>query len=94
MAEVIKLLSIPLSELYVLESGDSYEFVHDQVQQAAYGLLDAQDRKSKHLEIGRLLLKGTDELVTSTVAADAAKDVAAAGLPVELKILTAVPKLV
>jgi len=35
--------------------------VHDQVQQAAYTLIDAKSKISKHLEIGRLLLADTNE---------------------------------
>jgi len=53
--EVTKLLTAPLIGQYIFGSGDTYQFVHDQVQQAAYGLLDAQGRKRKHLEIGRTL---------------------------------------
>ena len=59
--EVTKLLAALLSMQYVVASGDKYEFVHDQVQQAAYGLIDAEDRKKKHLEIGRMLFANTDE---------------------------------
>ncbi|MCK5086149.1 MAG: AAA family ATPase, partial [Melioribacteraceae bacterium] len=58
--EVLKLLTVSLSGQYVFESGDSSEFIHDQVQQAAYGLMDEKSRISKHLEIGRLLLVDTD----------------------------------
>ncbi|HIE3578442.1 TPA: EAL domain-containing protein [Legionella anisa] len=34
-----------------------YNFSHDRIQQAAYELIDVQDRPSIHLKIGRLLLK-------------------------------------
>ena len=34
-----------------------YRFLHDKVQQAAYGGIDAEARKAVHLKIGRLLLK-------------------------------------
>jgi PAS domain S-box-containing protein len=58
--DVINLLNTSLSGQYIYPSDDSYVFVHDQVQQAAYGLIDAEDRKKKHLEIGRLLFANTD----------------------------------
>ena len=53
--EVIKLLAGPLSGQYVFKSGDGYEFVHDQVQQAGYALVAEEDRPRVHLEIGRTL---------------------------------------
>ena len=59
--ELVKLLSTSSSEQYVLESGNTFEFVHDQVQKAAYTLVDANSRISKHLDIGRLLLANTSE---------------------------------
>jgi PAS domain S-box-containing protein len=59
--EIQKLLSGPISGQYVSKSGDGYEFVHDQVYQAAYTMLDAESRTKLHLEIGRLLLDNTDE---------------------------------
>ena len=59
--EVIKLLTGSTGGQYVFGSDDTYEFVHDQVQQAAYTLIDAKSRMNKHLEIGRLLLANTNE---------------------------------
>ncbi|MCK5314300.1 MAG: hypothetical protein KAJ53_04225, partial [Anaerolineales bacterium] len=59
--DVANLINILLSDQYIYPSGDSYRFVHDQVQQAAYDLIDAEDRKRKHLEIGRLLFASTEE---------------------------------
>jgi diguanylate cyclase (GGDEF)-like protein len=35
----------------------SYRFAHDRIQQAAYGLINEQDKLHIHLKIGRLLLK-------------------------------------
>ena len=32
-----------------------YQFQHDRVQQAAYALMDEQEKKAIHLKIGRLL---------------------------------------
>ena len=59
--EVVKYLTESSNGQYVLGTGDFYEFVHDQVQQAAYTLIDEKSRPGKHLEIGRLLLSGTKE---------------------------------
>jgi len=52
---VVKLLTVSLSGQYVFESGDTFEFVHDQVQQAGYALIAEEERPRVHLEIGRLL---------------------------------------
>ena len=57
--EVLKTLSESLSGQYVFGSDDTYEFVHDQVQQGGYALIAEEDRPRVHLEIGRLLLSNT-----------------------------------
>jgi len=43
----------------VLRSGDSYRFLHDRVQEAAYSLIQQQLRAETHLRIGRLLVERT-----------------------------------
>ncbi len=57
--EVLKTLSTSISGQYIFGSDDTYEFVHDQVQQGGYALVAEQDRPRVHLEIGRLLLSNT-----------------------------------
>lgn len=60
-------LIAPIGDAYQLleleqipEAGDltvELAFAHDRIQQAAYSLLDNEDRKQAHLKIGRLLLQ-------------------------------------
>src|SRR5262249_60641078 len=43
----------------VLRSGDSYRFLHDRVQEAAYSRIPRALRTEAHLRIGRLLVSQT-----------------------------------
>jgi predicted ATPase len=54
--EITRQLTAFVRNQYVTGSENGYEFVHDQVQQAAYTLTDAERRAGTHLMIGRQLL--------------------------------------
>ncbi|MDC0672326.1 ATP-binding sensor histidine kinase [Nannocystis radixulma] len=45
----------------VLRLNDSYKFIHDRVQEAAYSLIPEEQRAEMHLRIGRLLLSQLPE---------------------------------
>ncbi len=61
-------LVIPLNDKYKLLNEDTdisakeiqFKFLHDRVQQAAYSLIEENQRQATHLEIGRLLLANTN----------------------------------
>ena len=44
---------------FILRSRDSYRFLHDRVQEAAYSLIPEEGRAQAHLRIGRLLAAHT-----------------------------------
>jgi predicted ATPase len=43
---------------FLFRSGDTYKFLHDRMQEAAYTLIPEASRPAKHLQIGRLLVSG------------------------------------
>lgn len=43
----------------IFRSEDSYRFLHDRVQEAAYSLIPAEARSAAHLKIGTLLMENT-----------------------------------
>ena len=47
------------TELIVRQDGGGYAFVHDRVQEAAYGLIPERERPAIHLRIGRVLADRT-----------------------------------
>jgi predicted ATPase/signal transduction histidine kinase/tRNA A-37 threonylcarbamoyl transferase component Bud32 len=63
LSAVIDGLILPTSELEADESGQfivfNYKFLHDRIQQAAYALIDDDQKKAVHLKIGQLLLANT-----------------------------------
>ncbi|MCC6553907.1 MAG: AAA family ATPase, partial [Polyangiaceae bacterium] len=57
---------LPLSEPEIMGDAPrlfirSYRFLHDRVQQAAYALIDEEERRAVHLRIGRLMLASATE---------------------------------
>ncbi|MCP4133718.1 MAG: AAA family ATPase [bacterium] len=58
-------LVIPIDDSYKFVSGSSfnagYKFLHDRIQQAAYSLIEEDQKKEVHLKIGKLLLKNIPE---------------------------------
>jgi PAS domain S-box-containing protein len=46
---------------FIFRLKDSYRFLHDRVQEAAYSLIPEQGRAQTHLRIGRLLAENTPE---------------------------------
>jgi predicted ATPase len=45
----------------ILHVTDTYSFLHDRVQEAAYSLIEAGDRPSQHLRIARRLVEHVDQ---------------------------------
>lgn len=60
-AEIHAALEEAVAQKIVIRSAHSYQFVHDRVQEAAYGLIPPEARATAHLRIGRLLLANTPE---------------------------------
>jgi len=52
-------LDVLLDEGLIIKLEDAYKFAHDRIQQAVYSLIEDDDRKKLHLNIGRQLLAQT-----------------------------------
>jgi PAS domain S-box-containing protein len=59
MEEIHAQLAEAVGAGLTLRSRDSYRFLHDRVQEAAYSLIPEQERTEAHLRIGRLLAAHT-----------------------------------
>ncbi|NER52441.1 MAG: AAA family ATPase, partial [Symploca sp. SIO1A3] len=66
-----KLIELTAIEDLQATDGVRFKFLHDQVQEAAYYLMDEDQRQAKHLQIGRLLNSNTkpEELKDTKTAA-------------------------
>ncbi len=67
--QTYKLFQLKKADIYDGESAKPinthYRFLHDRVQQAAYNLIQIDQRQTTHLAIGRLLLQSTSELAAN-----------------------------
>jgi len=59
--KIEKALANGIEEQFIKVTGDAHEFVHDRIQEAAYSLINADDRKKMHLKIASLLLEKLSE---------------------------------
>lgn len=48
-------------EGFILTTSEHDEFLHDRIQQAVYSMLPEEEKKKRHLEIGRLILQSTGQ---------------------------------
>ena len=58
--EIMRRLKEPLEARLVQSAGPNYAFTHDRVQEAAYGLIPAEERKDLHARVGCALLAGLE----------------------------------
>jgi predicted ATPase/class 3 adenylate cyclase/GAF domain-containing protein/tRNA A-37 threonylcarbamoyl transferase component Bud32 len=56
-----------VADLNQLDINTEYQFAHDRIQQAAYALINVEDRDAIHLKIGRLLLDKDEEVAEGTL---------------------------
>lgn len=61
--DVFKVLQPALNAGMLVFKGVNYSFVHDRIQEAAYLLIERQNKKDIHLNIGRLMLQNCAEEV-------------------------------
>lgn len=55
LEETTEALKPALQEGLILPQGETYKFLHDRVQQAAYSLIPAKEKQATHYRIGQLL---------------------------------------
>lgn len=70
--EVHEALWTALREGLLVHGSDVYQFRHDRIQQATYGLVDAAERRAIHARIGHLLLGATTDETLAEHAFDIA----------------------
>jgi predicted ATPase/signal transduction histidine kinase/ActR/RegA family two-component response regulator len=55
---------LPAIKEGLILKNENFSFTHDRIQQAAYALIDKNQKQKLHLKIGRLLLKGNEVFET------------------------------
>ncbi len=58
---LLEMLQPAIREGLIVAGAEQYQFVHDRIQQAAYALIAEEERPSRHLKIGRLLMQNMRE---------------------------------